>query len=151
MEKYPQPDDGCFRGQQHLFPVRVYYEDTDLSGVVYHANYLKFCERARSSLLRLLGIDQRAAADAGEGNYAVAEANIRYFAPARLDDSLVVQTRCVELRAASVRLAQDVLRGEDLLVQINIRVGFVSPTGRPRRQPDGWRAAFDQFFAKDNA
>lgn len=141
--------EGWFVGQCHHFPLRIYYEDTDLSGLVYHANYLRYAERARSDMLRLLGIDQRAASEAGEGHYAVAEANLRYLRPARLDDSLVVQTRCVELRAASVRLAQQVWRGDDLLVEVAIRVGFIGPDGRPRRQPEPWRAAFAAFFQPD--
>lgn len=146
MVEAQQIGDGWFVGQTHQFPLRIYYEDTDLSGLVYHANYLKYCERARSSLLRLLGIDQRAASEAGVGHYAVAEANIRYLRPAYLDDSLLVQTRCVELRAASVRLTQQVFRGDDLLVELAIRVGFIGTDGRPRRQPDEWRAAFASFF-----
>ncbi len=97
----------------------------------------------------MLDIDQRAAHDAGEGNYAVAEANIRYLAPARLDDSLTVQTECVELRGASVRLLQRVVREGDLLVEVTVRVGFITPMTRPRRQPDEWRAAFSDFFAKE--
>ena len=128
--------------------MRIYYEDTDLSGLVYHANYLKFCERARSAMLRLLGIDQRAASEAGEGHYAVAEANIRYLRPAGLDDSLQVQTTCVELGAASVRLAQQVWRDGEMLVDFSVRVGFIGPDGRPRRQPAAWRAAFATFFGK---
>lgn len=150
MNKHLQPPSGQFDGPRHLFPVRVYYEDTDLSGMVYHANYLKFCERARTELLRLLGIHQGEAVNAGKGNYAVAEANLRYFAPARLDDALIVETTAVELRAASVRLRQRVMRGADMLAELAIRVGYVSPHGRPRRQPDAWRAAFDNFFAKDS-
>ena len=67
-EHAPQPASGLFQGPLHLFPLRVYYEDTDLTGIVYHANYLRWCERARSDLLRLLGIDQRAAVEAGEGH-----------------------------------------------------------------------------------
>lgn len=146
-----QPVSGRLVGQRHLFALRVYYEDTDLSGIVYHANYLKYAERARSDLLRLLEINQRAAQEEGEGHYAVAEANIRFRIPAKLDDSLTVQTQCVELRAASVRLAQDIYRGEELLVEIAVRVGFVSPSGSPRRQPEPWRIAFDNFFAKETS
>lgn len=146
MEKVPQPASGVFEGKCHLFPCRIYYEDTDLSGLVYHANYLKYCERARSDLLRVLGIDQRAAHEAGEGNYAVAEANLRFLRPARLDDSLVVQTRLAELGAASVRLDQRVCRGDEVLVELAIRVGFIGSDGRPRRQPLAWRQAFDQFY-----
>jgi len=148
----PQPPSGLFQGPLHLFPVRVYYEDTDLSGVVYHANYLRWFERARSDMLRLLGVDQRAAIEAGEGNYAVAEINIRYLAPARLDDDLVISTATEELGAASVRLRQRALRGGDLLAEAAVRVGFISPEGRPKRQPSAWRAAFDTLFsAKDPA
>ena len=143
--------EGHFVGQCHHFPLRIYYEDTDLSGVVYHANYLKYCERARSDMLRLLHIDQGAGVASGAGHYAVAEAHIRYLRPARLDDSLVVQTTCVELRAASVRLEQQVLRGDEVLVDFSVRVGFVGPDGRPRRQPDEWRAAFDSFFGPRTA
>ena len=151
-EHAPQPPSGLFQGPLHLFPVRVYYEDTDLSGIVYHANYLRWFERARSEMLRLLGIDQRAAVEAGEGNYAVAEIAIRYIAPARLDDALIVATDTEELRAASVRLRQRALRGGNLLAEAAVRVGFISPEGRPRRQPSAWRAAFDTLFsAKDPA
>ena len=142
----PPPPSGLFHGSLHLFPVRVYYEDTDLSGLVYHANYLRWCERARSDILRLLGIDQRAAAEAGEGTYTVAELTIRYFSPARLDDALTIATEAEELRAASVRLRQRALRDGVLLAEANVRVGFIGPDGRPRRQPAAWRAAFDSFF-----
>jgi len=151
-EHAPQPASGLFQGPLHLFPVRVYYEDTDLTGIVYHANYLRWCERARSDLLRLLGIDQRAAVEAGEGHYAVAEMHIRYLAPARLDDALVIASEATELRSASVRLRQRVLRDGNLLAEAAVRVGFISPDGRPRRQPSAWRAAFDPLLsAKDPA
>ncbi|HEU4651277.1 MAG TPA: YbgC/FadM family acyl-CoA thioesterase [Croceibacterium sp.] len=155
-EHAPQPASGRFRGPLHLFPVRVYYEDTDLTGIVYHANYLRWFERARSDMLRLLGIDQRAAVEAGEGHYAVAEMHIRYLAPARLDDALVIASEATEIRAASVRLRQRALRmdgrDENLLAEAAVRVGFISPAGRPLRQPSAWRAAFDPLLsAKDAA
>jgi acyl-CoA thioester hydrolase len=136
------PPGGRLDGLAHYFPVRVYYEDTDLSGVVYHANYLKWFERARSDLLRLLGIDQRAAQEAGEGAYAVADLTIRYAAPARLDDAVIIESRPEEVRAASCRLHQRAWRAADLLAEAHLRVGFVGTDGRPRRQPDAWRAAF---------
>jgi acyl-CoA thioester hydrolase len=148
----PLPPSGLFQGPLHLFPVRVYYEDTDLSGIVYHANYLRWFERARSDMLRLLGIDQRAAVEAGEGHYAVAEINIRYLASARLDDALVIVTEAVEIHRASVRVRQRALRGGNLLAEAAVRVGFISPDGRPQRQPSAWRAAFDPLLtAKDPA
>lgn len=142
MTSLPQPSCGRFDGAVHRFAVRVYFEDTDLSGVVYHANYLRWFERARSDMLRLLGIDQRAAQEAGEGAYAVAELAIRYLAPARLDDAVLIESRTEELRAASCRMHQRALRGDDLLSEARLRIGFVGPSGRPRRQPDAWRRAF---------
>lgn len=142
----PTPPDGVIDGARHLYAVRVYYEDTDLSGIVYHANYLRWFERARSDLLRRLGIDQRAAIEAGEGAYAVSELGLRYVRPARLDDDVVIETRCTDMRAASCRMAQRALRGAELLVEATLRVGFVAPDGRPRRQPAPWRAAFAQFM-----
>lgn len=151
MNTHPVPSSGLFEGSSHLFPVRVYYEDTDLSGIVYHANYLKWFERARSDMLRLLDIDQRAAADDGTGFYAVADLSIRYCLPARLDEELIVSSQIAELGAASVRLRQRALRGTDLLADAVIRVGFLSPDGRPRRQPAGWRQAFQEILSVKDA
>lgn len=144
-----QPPSGKIEGSRHLYPVRVFFEDTDLSGIAYHANYLKWCERARSDLLRVLGINQREAFEAGEGVYAVSEAQIKWRRPAKLDDELVVETRAVELRAASARMDQRVMRGEELLAQVDIVAAFVTPEGRPRRQPEEWRRAFERFVTKD--
>ncbi len=149
MQSHLPPPSGAISGSRHFFPVRIFYEDTDLSGIVYHANYLKFCERARSDLLRLLGVDQGAAIAAGEGAYAVAEAQIKWLRPAKLDDALLIETEATQLHAASVRMAQKVWRGEELLAQVALRVGFVGPDGRPKRQPEAWRQAFAIFAKKD--
>src|SRR3954453_4432523 len=108
-----KPADGRLRGRTHLFPLRVYFEDTDVAGIVYYANYLRFMERARSDMLRALGIDQRAALESGEGVYAVAEVDIRYRAPARLGDALIVVTDIEAVRAASVLIHQRVRRGDE--------------------------------------
>lgn len=137
-----QPHDGVLAAGVHLFAVRAYFEDTDLSGVVYHANYLRWFERARSDLLRRIGVDQRAAQEAGEGAFAVSEITIRYRAPARLDDDVTIETRAEEIGAASCRLAQRALRGATVLAEARVRVGFVAPDGRPRRLSPAWRAAF---------
>lgn len=139
---WPEPPGGRFDGPVHRFAVRAYFEDTDLSGVVYHANYLRWFERARSDMLRLLGIDQRAAQEAGEGAYAVSELTIRYLAPAKLDDVVRIESTAEELGAASARMCQRAFRDEILLSEARLRVGFVGPDGRPRRQPAPWRAAF---------
>ena len=145
-----EPHSGRFDGPRHRFAVRVYYEDTDLSGIVYHANYLRWFERARSDMLRLLGIDQRAAMDQGEGVYSVADLQIRYLAPARLDDDVTIETSALGLGAASVRLKQCAYRGEELLADMEVRVGFISPQGRPRRQPIEWREAFTSILADES-
>ncbi|MEO6152516.1 MAG: YbgC/FadM family acyl-CoA thioesterase [Croceibacterium sp.] len=142
MNAMPAPASGGFDGVLHRYAVRVYYEDTDLSGVVYHANYLRWFERARSDVLSLLGIDQRAAADAGDGYFTVAEIALRYTAPARLEDTVIIETRALEIGAATVRINKRALRGAQLLVEGTLRIGFITPEGRPRRQPAAWRAAF---------
>lgn len=149
MEDHLQPPSGKIQGSRHLYPVRVFFEDTDLSGIAYHANYLKWCERARSDILRLLGIDQRAAHEAGEGFYAVSEAQIKWLRPARFEDELVVETRTTRIRAASAHMAQRITRRGELLAQVDIVAAFVGPDGRPRRQPDAWRQAFASFAEKE--
>ena len=146
----PHPPDGVLDGSRHLYAVRVYYEDTDLSGITYHANYLRWFERARSDLLRRLEIDQRAAIEAGEGAYAVSELTLKYLRPAKLDDDVLIETRCTELGAASCRMHQKAWRGDEVLAEAHLRVGFVSPEGRPIRQPAEWRAAFARFAGQED-
>jgi acyl-CoA thioester hydrolase len=141
---------GRFEGLEHHFVLRVYFEDTDLSGVVYHANYLRFMERARSDMLALAGIDQRAAHEAGEGAYALREANIRYRAPARLGDELVVVSKLTQLRPAAVDIHQRVMRDVTIVAEAEIEAVFVAPSGRPRRQPAAWMEAFAPLVFKGN-
>ena len=140
-----QPVEGRFDGAEHRFPVRVYFEDTDLSGVVYHANYLRYMERARSDLLRLAGIDQRAAFEAGDGAYAIARLTIHYAAPARLDDALLVVSRVTAVRAASVAIHQTVRRGAVVLTRADVVAALVGGDGRPRRQPRGWTELYGRL------
>ncbi|WP_375381667.1 YbgC/FadM family acyl-CoA thioesterase [uncultured Sphingomonas sp.] len=143
-----QPQGGRFAGGEHRFPVRVFYEDTDLSGVVYHANYLRYLERARSDMLALAGIDQRAAWEAGEGAWAVADLAIRYRAPARLGDALLVVSRVRHVRAAAVAIRQTVSRADQRLIDADLTVALVSPGGRPRRQPAAWRGIFEALVTQ---
>ena len=151
MTPFPSPPSGLIDGRIHRFAVRAYFEDTDLSGVVYHANYLRWFERARSDFVRLLGVDQRAANEAGLGAFAVAELTIRYLAPARLDDAVLIETTCAELRAASCRMHQRAYREDTtLLTEARLRIGFVAPDGRPRRMPAEWRAAFASIVPEGN-
>ena len=146
----PAPVSGVVENGVHRFPVRVYFEDTDLSGIVYHANYLRFMERARSDLLRVVGIDQRGAFESGEGVYAVADVQLKYLRPAKLDDDLLIETRCLALGGASVSMGQRIFRGEELLVDAQVRAGFLTPGGRPRRQPAAWMTAFAALLPADS-
>src|SRR3546814_20218595 len=108
MDDVPPPFvPGAFAGAAHHYRLRVYFEDTDLSGIVYHANYLRYMERARSDMLRLAGIDQRAAWEEGRGAYAISECTIRYRASARLDDALVVASRPVAYRSEERRVGKE--------------------------------------------
>jgi acyl-CoA thioester hydrolase len=140
------PASGRFDGSEHRFPVRVYFEDTDLSGVVYHANYLRFMERARSDMLARVGIDQRRAFDSGDGVYAVADLGIKFRAPARLDDALVVVSRCIGVGAATATIHQRVMRGDEVLTDATVTAAFLTLGGRPQRQPKAWVAAFTKLM-----
>ena len=148
MSDVDHPYEGAFVGGTHHFALRVYFEDTDVAGLVYYANYLKFMERARSDMLRCAGVDQRAAIEGGEGVYVVAEANVRYRAPARLDDALLVLSEVSEVRAASCLIQQRVMRGTDVLVEAMITAAFLSPEGRPKRQPRAWVVAYERLKKK---
>ena len=127
----------------HRFPVRVYYEDTDLAGIVYYANYLKFIERARTEWVRSLGIDQgRMKADTGVV-FAVRRVEADYLSPARFDDVLEVETDCLETSAVRVVLAQRVTRDGVCLVDTKVTIVALSESGRPQRMPAALRAALE--------
>ena len=142
---FDNPYRGGFVGSEHRFALTVYFEDTDTAGIVYYANYLKYMERARSDMLRAAGIDQRAAMEAGEGVYAVAEVNIRYVRPARLGDDLVVVSTVEQVRAASVLIHQQVMREAEPVADARVTAAFLSPDDRPKRQPKAWVERFNQI------
>ncbi len=129
---------GTLVGGTHLLPIRVYYEDTDFSGVVYHASYLRFFERGRTEFLRGVGVDQSALHAGGGLAFAVRRMTIDFARAARMDDVLVVETRLAELRGASLTLAQRILRDGDALVTAEVRVAAVV-AGRPARMPEALR------------
>lgn len=145
MKEVDTPYQGAFVGRIHHFALRVYFEDTDVAGVVYYANYLRFMERARSDMLRAAGISQREALDAGDGVYVVAEVQIRYRSPARLDDDLRILSTLHEIRAASTAIQQRVMRGDELLAEALVTAAFVGPDGRLRRQPRAWVEKFERL------
>jgi acyl-CoA thioester hydrolase len=137
--------DGEIRDGRHLQPVRVYYEDTDFSGVVYHASYLRFMERGRTNYLRLLGADQRAlfeavAKEAPGFAFVVRSMQIDFRKPARMDDVLEITTAPLEVEGASIVLHQRVNRDDELLVEATVQVAFVSG-GRARPIPKALRTA----------
>lgn len=125
----------------HTHPLRVYYEDTDAGGIVYHANYLKFCERARSEWVRGLGIDQRALKATLGLIIVVRRMEVDFLRPALYDDALTVTTELRSLGGARIDLAQSVLRGAETLFTAAVTLVCVGPDGRAMRLPDGLRAA----------
>jgi acyl-CoA thioester hydrolase len=137
--------DGEIQGGRHYQAVRVYYEDTDFSGIVYHASYLRFMERGRTNYLRLIGADHRALFEQAEKEapgfaFVVRHMNIDFKKPARMDDVLSIVTAPEEVKGASVTLNQKVMRGEELLVEAHVQVAFIS-SGRARPIPKPLRVA----------
>lgn len=136
-------------GGTHVLPIRIYYEDTDVGGIVYYANYLKFAERARTEMLRLAGFEQdKLFADYGVG-FAVRNCEIDYRLPARLDDLLEVHSRMLELKAASLRTEQIIRRGGDDLVRLKLRVACMKLDGRPTRIPAPIFEALENMTAQE--
>ena len=135
--------DGVIRDGRHTMQIRVYYEDTDFSGIVYHANYLRFMERGRTNHLRLLGAEQQALfaqaqAESPGFAFVVRSMQIDYLKPARMDDVLEVVTWPVAVKGASITLAQQVRRGEEVLVKAQVRVAFIGE-GRAQAIPKALR------------
>jgi acyl-CoA thioester hydrolase len=144
------PYRGGLVGKAHRFALRVYFEDTDVAGIVYYANYLRFMERARSDMLRAVGIDQRAVMESGEGVYAVADVSIRYRGSAKLDDDLVVVSELRQVRAAAVVIQQRVMRGDEVLTDATVTAAFITNEGRPKRQPREWVEIFERLVREGN-
>ena len=137
--------DGEIKNGRHLMQVRVYYEDTDFTGIVYHANYLRFMERGRTNYLRLLGADHRAlfeqaSAEAPGFHFVVRHMDLDFIRPAQMDDILTVETKPSEVRGASITLHQKVMRGDELLIEAKVQVAFVSQ-GKAQRIPKPLREA----------
>jgi acyl-CoA thioester hydrolase len=134
------PTSGRIDDGAHLFPVRIYYEDTDFSGAVYHANYLKFFERGRSEFLRLAGIGHKALLERPEPiAFAVTKLNIEYRASAKIDDALIVRTRFLSGRGARMSLDQELLRAKDadgvVICRAAVEIACIAPGGGGRRLP----------------
>ena len=143
-----QPYRGGFVGGEHRFALSVYFEDTDAYGIVYYANYLKFMERARSDMIRAVGVDQAAELGASGSAYAVVEVDIRYRRPGRLGDDLLVVSTVEQVLASSVHIQQRVMRGAELLTDARVIAAFLDGEGRPRRQPKDWVEKFKAISAQ---
>jgi acyl-CoA thioester hydrolase len=147
MNPNAEPASGWFEGQSHIFPVRVYYEDTDFSGVVYHASYLRFMERGRSEFLRVSGIGHASLLAGKEPLVlAVRRISIDFVRPARIEEALTVQTIVRELTGARMRLEQGVRRDGKELVNAHVEVCVITLDGRPRRVPDAVRKKLEMFL-----
>lgn len=135
---------------QHRFPIRVYYEDTDLAGIVYYANYLRFIERARSEMVRAAGVDQTEMKARGLV-FAVRRIEADYLSPARYDDEIEVRTRLVAMKGASFVMPQEVWRGETLLFRASVTVVVLNAAGRATRLPADLRAKLAPLAAEDGS
>lgn len=134
----PQPSAGVFVGREHQLPVRVYYEDTDFTGVVYHANYVRYLERGRSDFLRLAGVSHTdlLAADAPSA-FVITRMEIDFRRAARIDDALLVRTTYDTIKGPRLRITQRITRGEDLIATADVDAACIDLQGRPRRPPPG--------------
>lgn len=150
-ENHPWPDLAgriveAPEGRRHVLPVRVYFEDTDFSGLVYHGSYVRWCERGRSDFLRLLGGDHRRLIDGSDGGepaaFVVRRMNIDFLKPSRIDEVLEVETRVKQVGAASLTLVQTIRRGETAIAEAEVTVVLISVAGKPLRISEALREAF---------
>lgn len=131
-----EPTAGRFVGRVHHLPVRIYYEDTDFTGLVYHANYLRYCERGRSDALRVAGVHHSLLLEQAEPlGFAVNRIALDFVKPARIDEALMVKTVFETVRGPRLLISQRIERGGELLVAAEVHVCCISLTGRPRRPP----------------
>ena len=135
-------------GRRHVLPIRVYFEDTDFSGLVYHGSYVRWCERGRSDFLRLIGNDHRALIDGAAGRepsaFVVRRMHLEFLKPARIDEILEVTTRVKETTAATLTLDQRVARGGVDLFSAEVMVVLVSASGKPLRLSSALRGALQE-------
>jgi len=138
---------GRFDGRVHIYPLHIFYEDTDFSGIVYHANYLRFFERARSSFLNLLGIKHADLWDKHEMAFTIRTINLNYKRPARVDDQLEVRTTYDKITGARLLISQTCFRGDEELVSANCEAACITATGRPVRAPAFLKEKLETFLS----
>ena len=134
-------------GQRHVLPVRVYFEDTDAGGIVYHASYVRYCERGRTDFLRLMGSEARAMFDGSDSRepaiFVVRRMNMDFIRPALMDDFLTVETRVKDIGGASITLLQSVMRDGKRIFEADVTIVLISKSGKPLRLSERVRAAFE--------
>lgn len=150
MDNPQLPTMGYFEGRKHYYPIRVFYEDTDFTGVVFYANYLRFLERARSSFFRLAGVTHKELLEREIPlGFAIRKLNLDYLKPARIDDALLVMTAYDRYKGARLWVSQEVWRGEELLLTADSEAACIDLTGRPRRPTKKMVELLNPYFLQD--
>lgn len=146
MSSAPEPSAGHIEGREHLLPVRVYYEDTDFTGIVYHANYVRYFERGRSDFLRLAGV-RHAALQEMDAAFAIVRMTLDFKRAARIDDALVVKTTYDSARGPRLFIGQRIFRGSELICAAQVEAACIDMAGRPRKPPAGMLEQLRPYFA----
>ena len=148
MTEAANPSSGRFEGREHVLAVRVYYEDTDFTGVVYHANYVRYFERGRSDFLRLAGISHTALLErADPAAFVITRMDINFRQAAKIDDALLVRTTYDTVRGPRLYISQRILRGEALIAEAAVEAACISLDGRPRKPPSGLVETLKPWFS----
>ena len=143
-----RPTAGRFEGREHLLPIRVYYEDTDFTGLVYHANYVRYLERGRSDALRLMGVGHAELLDGDQPMaFVVSKMELSFLKPARIDEQLLVRTRYDAIEGARLLISQTITRGDDVLCRAQVEVVCIHMDGRPRRPTQLLRDSIGRWLA----
>jgi len=142
-----QPSSGWLEGREHVLPVRIYYEDTDFTGVVYHANYLRYFERGRSDFLRLAGVSHNGLLQLPDpAAFTVTHIAVDFRRAARIDDALLVRTTYDAVKGPRLFISQRILRGDELIAEAKVEAACIGMDGRPRRPPPGLVDAIQPLF-----
>jgi acyl-CoA thioester hydrolase len=143
-----EPSAGWFEGREHVLPVRVYYEDTDFTGVVYHANHVRYFERGRSDFLRLAGVSHTALLEREDpAAFVITRMDINFRQASKIDDALLVRTTYDTVRGPRLYISQRILRGEALIAEAAVEAACISLDGRPRKPPAGLVETLKPWFS----
>lgn len=143
-----EPSSGWLEGREHVLPVRIYYEDTDFTGVVYHANYLRYFERGRSDFLRLAGVSHQALLELPDpAAFTVTRIELDFKRAARIDDALLVRTTYDSVKGPRLFISQRIVRGDELIAQAEVHAACIDMNGRARRPPPGLVEAIRPLLA----